>query len=494
MMWQQEGAEEIDIYLSKITPLQESTEEDIRSSLVKLFETEAEITDTKYTVDEEFALKSFTKNVKQEKDGRYTVSPLFKQNFIPIKNNYYLARKRYKTLKQMIGGDKLKNKTYSEAIQQMIENGEVEEIKENPIESKNMDRTINYLPHHGVFKFDRISTKCRIVFDASAKNSEGISLNSNLLPGPKRQLDIILLLINFRLHPYTLVGDISRMFYCINLDENYRNYYRFLWNDDPNEEPKIYRFKRLTMGTVDSPFLAINTVHHHLDQTIKTNPKLKQAAEFIKNYLYVDDLIGATDTIEEAIKLREEIQSIFAMMRMRITKWSSNSTELLKTIPKEELSPYEEIKDSNITFGDPEIISQTTKCLGMTFCPKTDVFNYNSYEELSKLEGKALKLSKRGISSIIPRIYDPTGLLQPFILKGKLILQQCWVYRSKEGEALGWDDKLPEEIRNRWLKWLNEIKEAAKFQVNRYIFKGLKIIPNRNEVTLHGFADAGETA
>ena len=52
------------------------------------------------------------------------------------------------------------------------------------------------------------------------KNSEGISLNSNLLPGPKRQLDIILLLINFRLHPYTLVGDISRMFYCINLDEN----------------------------------------------------------------------------------------------------------------------------------------------------------------------------------------------------------------------------------------------------------------------------------
>ena len=117
----------------------------------------------------------------------------------------------------MIGRDKLKNKSYSEAIQQMIEKGEVEEIQENPIEARNMDRNINYLPHHGVFKFDRISTKCRIVFDASAKNSEGVSLNSNLLPGPKRQLDIILLLINFRLHPYTLVGDISRMFYCINL-------------------------------------------------------------------------------------------------------------------------------------------------------------------------------------------------------------------------------------------------------------------------------------
>ena len=163
------------------------------------------------------------------------------------------------------------------------------------------------------------------------------------------------------------------------------------------------------MGSVDSPFLAINTVHHHLEQIMKTTPKLKQAAEFIKRYLYVDDLIGATDSIEEATKLREDIQKIFAMMKMRITKWSSNSAAVLKTIPKEELSPYEEVKESNITFGDPDIISQTTKCLGMTFCPMTDMFNYHSYEELSKLEGKALKLTKRGISSIILKIYDPTG-------------------------------------------------------------------------------------
>ena len=103
-------------------------------------------------------------------------------------------------------------------------------------------------------------------------------------------------------------------------------------------------------------------------------------------------------------------------MKMRITKWSSNSAAILKTIPKEELSPYENVNDTDITFGDPEIISQTTKCLGMKFCPKTDIFNYHSYEELSKLDGKALKLTKIGILSIIPRIYDLTVLLQPFIL------------------------------------------------------------------------------
>ena len=54
---------------------------------------------------------------------------------------------------------------------------------------------------------------------------------------------------------------------------------------------------------------------------------------------------------------------------MKITKWSSNTPSLLKTIPKEELSPHENVpKDTNnesdkkekenITFGDPDIISQ----------------------------------------------------------------------------------------------------------------------------------------
>ena len=71
MLWQREGAEEIYINLRNINPLLESTEEDIRSSSFKQFYTEAETTEYTYTVDEEFALKSSLKSVKQENDGRF---------------------------------------------------------------------------------------------------------------------------------------------------------------------------------------------------------------------------------------------------------------------------------------------------------------------------------------------------------------------------------------------------------------------------------------
>ena len=102
------------------------------------------------------------------------------------------------------------------------------------------------------------------------------------------------------------------------------------------------------MGTVDSPFLAINTVHYNLEKITKQNPELAKAAKFIKDHLYVDDLMGAVDSETEAITLRKQVQEIFSRMKMKITKWSSNSVALLKTIPKEELSPYETLNVTRI--------------------------------------------------------------------------------------------------------------------------------------------------
>ena len=328
-----------------------------------------------------------------------------------------------------------------------------------------------------------------------------LRLNNNLLPGRKRHLDIVHLLINFRLHPVALVGDTSRMFYCVNLNEEFRDYYRLLWNNNKNEMPTIYRFKILTMGTVDSPFLSISTIHYHLDKTAKEEPELKEACELIKKHLYVDDLMAAVDSTSEAIKLRKIISAIFIKMKMKIQKGTSNSSDLLKTIPRDECSPVEEItetkkapiySENDITFNDPEVVSQTTKCLGMTWTPKEDVFHYKTYENLE--EERSKRFTKRGISSLIPSIYDPTGLLQPFIIQGKLILQSAWTHKDKNGKSLNWDDALPEEIKEPWIKWIKDIKEISKFTTNRYLFKNMEEIPTRDKLYLHCFADAGQNA
>lgn len=46
-----------------------------------------------------------------------------------------------------------------------------------------------YLPHHAVIREDKQTTKTRVVFDASARDSNGVSLNSCLEVGPALQPD-----------------------------------------------------------------------------------------------------------------------------------------------------------------------------------------------------------------------------------------------------------------------------------------------------------------
>merc|ERR1712148_154591 len=136
----------------------------------------------------------------------------------------------------------------------------------------------------------------------SAENGDGISLNSQLLEGPALQQDIAALQILLRVEKYVIIGDISRMLYNVYLQEKFRDYYRFLWNFDTNAtEPKVYRFRSITMGAKDSPFLPIDTIHYHLDQLAQSNPEKIWILNLLRKHLYVDDLILSVDTVDEAI-------------------------------------------------------------------------------------------------------------------------------------------------------------------------------------------------
>ena len=83
----------------------------------------------------------------------------------------------------------------------MIAKDEVEEVIDDPRKTKNTGACINLLTYQAVFKMDRNIDKCRIVFDASYKNSEGIALNEKLLPGPRKQLDLIVFSLTFTCLP-----------------------------------------------------------------------------------------------------------------------------------------------------------------------------------------------------------------------------------------------------------------------------------------------------
>ena len=76
--------------------------------------------------------------------------------------------------------------------------------------------------------------------------------------------DLYSLLLKFRVHPIVLTADIEKAYLQININEEHRDYLRFLWYRNLKEESIIrYRFTRVIFGVTSSQFLLNGTVQTH---------------------------------------------------------------------------------------------------------------------------------------------------------------------------------------------------------------------------------------
>ena len=91
-----------------------------------------------------------------------------------------------------------------------------------------------------------------------------MSLNDVLYKGICLNADLYSLLLKFRVHPIVLSADIENAYLQININEEHRDYLRFLWYRNLKEESIIrYRFTRVIFGVTSSQFLLNGTVQTH---------------------------------------------------------------------------------------------------------------------------------------------------------------------------------------------------------------------------------------
>ena len=176
----------------------------------------------------------------------------------------------------------MKAKANNSAIKEYVEKGFAWVVPDENGEY----RTVHYIPHHAVFRDDKTTTKCRIVFDASTREGDGVPLHDCVFPGPALQPNLASVLIPFRTNRIGLIADIEKMFLQVKLAPEDRDVHRYLWRDlQFNETPKVYRMQRLTFGVNSSPFLAISTVHSHVKKT--QNFSRMQSKKFYKTCMWM---------------------------------------------------------------------------------------------------------------------------------------------------------------------------------------------------------------
>ena len=229
-------------------------------------------------------------------------NPLSKLRANPLNNNYPSAKARLDNPLSKLRANPILKQAYVDAMNEYINMKVVEKVTDQNITDL-VRRDVYFLPHRAVYDEGRLSTKCRIVFDASAKSGNKLSLNYNLVCGPALQLSFLAIEVRFRTKRYILIGDIGKMFLQIRIKEEDCNYPRFLWkHPDSKGEPEVWRWNSLIFGAGDSPFQAIKAVKTLVADRLK-EPGLTEldykVREILDQNTYVDDLTITADSCEE---------------------------------------------------------------------------------------------------------------------------------------------------------------------------------------------------
>ncbi|GFT50985.1 integrase catalytic domain-containing protein [Nephila pilipes] len=300
---------------------------------------------------------SFEENI-QFRDGRYVVKLPWKDNLKEsLDNNYEIAHERFSKLCDKFKNDQSLYTEYKNVIDSYVEQNIVERVPNSNV----VGGAELYLPHRTVIRHDRVSSKLRIVFDASSHKRGKFSLNDSLHIGPNP--DLFELLLSFRKHPIAFTVDIKQAFLNVELDDSDKNVTKFFWTDNPesfSESLEVLRFNRVLFGINSSPFLLTATIKYHLKKYSSLFP---QTHELLNKFVYVDDVLGGQSTVASAYTTSLECVQIFSEANMPLHKWATNSAELREL----------ELKDSELWWHGPPWLKQTEQ-----FWPKIEKQNVSS--------------------------------------------------------------------------------------------------------------------
>lgn len=414
------------------------------------------LNESPWTEEERMVEEHFINTHKRDVEGRFIVRIPFKPNVQSIGSSRQIALHRFLSNERKLNNTPELKEFYVEQMRELQRNGHMQEVTRS-----HLPGTIRYyIPHHCVMK------NPRVVYDASCKTNTGVSLNEMQMLGPKLQTELHTTLMRFRRHKVAVYADIKKMFNQVRLAEDQWDCQRIFWRENSDQELKEYWLTVVTFGLTSSAHLAVRCVMQAAREAADMYP---EAAKAIEKDFYMDDCVTGTNTVEQAIKLANEINQILSGAGFILRKWKSNEPELLQAF-----GSADQNDECAMVFSE----DGETSVLGVKWLLQTDQFTF-----VVKTPTFTGPLTKRKIVSFVAQLYDPDGYISPVVVIGKIIIQELW----KAG--LDWDEPVDERMERMWSDLWNEIIELEKFKIDRWIGTS-----DQTKSKLIGFSDSSKLA
>lgn len=404
----------------------------------------------------------YKSTVSRDSSGRYQVRLTRHPEFnTMIGESKAAAIRRFRATEARLEREPDLKKEYHKFMEEYLSLGHMRLVPEDEIDDKNS----YYLPHHPIVKESSTTTKVRVVFDGSAKTSTGFSLNDALLVGPVVQDELLAIILRFMTFAVAIVADVEKMYRQILLHLLDCPFQCIFWRFSKSQPIQVYQLLTVTYGLAPSSFLATRTL---LQLAEDEGPAYPLALPVLRKGFYVDDCVAGAQTIEEAIKLRKELDDLLRKGGFILRKWASNKLEVLQGLSQDQIGTQ-----SIVSFTPQESL----KTLGIVWEPEADKLRFDS-----KVTHPDKPATKRSMLSSISQLFDPLGLAAPIVVRGKMLMQELWLLNCS------WDQPVPDVLQFKWGEYFSSLEKLTEFRVDRYA-----LLPHA-KVQLHTFTDASEAA
>ena len=389
------------------------------------------------TDEEKAALQKVSNSVHYD-DGRYRIAVPWKEQRPQLPNNRQVAVSRLQSTERKLKKNEFVEKEYQETIAAYVEKGYLRKVPR----TEDPPPEVWYLPHFPIVRMNKSTTKVRIVFDCSAK-CNGISLNDVISVGPKLQRELFDVLLRFRRNPVALVCDIKEMYLQIEIEPKDRPLFRILWrNNRTDQDPEEYEFSRVVFGKNSAPMEAQFIAQENARRHRTTYPL---AADTVLKSTYMDDSLDSVENDDMGVNLYHQLKALWEKAGMHARKWVSNSERVIAATPIEDRATEVNIKDHHNT---------VTTTLGL---------QWNSTEDMFLVPATSVPeeypITKRNVLKKIAAVFDPLGLVSPFIVQAKIMLQELWA------RGYDWDEEVQDQVANRIQEWFAQLQCLEKLKI-----------------------------
>ena len=384
-------------------------------------------------------------NYSRAEDGRIILPLLWNPDVKHLlSKNFNLAKKVLFSNFKKLEKDKAKLDLVECNIRELESAGIIERVsnledflKENP--------TCSFLAHSQIFKPQKETTKCRMVFMSNLaekfdKNCH-LSHNQVIYSGPSINQKLTSALMHLRFQSFLLAFDVVRAFCQIQVPESDAKKLMFLWFKDAkngNLELQAFKNVRLSFGVRCAPTILMVALYQMLVADAQNDDeRTKNLKSLIYALSYMDNCALAANSQEDLIWAYKKLPEIFGPYKLDLQQFCTNEPQLKAELHAE---------------------SDAVQLLGVTWYTDSDTL-----EPKKKFLDQEAN-TKRKVLQTIAKNFDPHNIEGPLLNRARLYMHdlQC-------RDDLAWDTVLSQDLQRSWKNICAQLNNSEPIRIPRCV-------------------------